>query len=186
MKFLSYICLFVILFSITTGCSSLFKRPDYELQASLKKTSDSTETADSLIDNSTTYQCYYILSRPESKLRISMNAAGNSEELQPYFIAEKYYKLTINAVDLDSYTEIGANHDSDWTIQQPLEIIPSPEDPLIALNTGIYRIRFTVFSEEPFSYTITIGSNSAEVLFAGSLEEARRKLAQALAEVENE
>ncbi|MFW6366646.1 MAG: hypothetical protein ACOC2H_09280 [Spirochaetota bacterium] len=173
------------------GCAGLLERPDYTVITRYSGTSSETLSPDIPIDTGATYAAYLVLVAPEGRVRISMNASAVTDDtvpedgkLLPYFIVEKYHTLTTEESVSEMFTVIGANHDSDWTIRTPVELRSPDDDPLAVLTDGIYRIRFTVFSDDPFTYEITVSTNHEEAVFAPTLEQAKQKLEQSKAEAE--
>jgi hypothetical protein len=180
----------VLIIASFSGCGGLFTQADYTQITKFTNMSSNLSESEERIDNSITKEFFVILSSKEKKLKIEIKTGQleSSEigELRPFYIFEKYNPLETELTEFKSYTKIGANHDSDWSLSEFVEITPSENDPLGTLNSGIYRVRITVFDSADFSFECLFYSNGEPLLFALTFNDAKRKYAQTLLEQNRE
>ena len=86
-----------------------------------------------------------------------LNKIFPNEEIpkRVYFIVEKKLQLS-SKNSKETFMAIGRNFNNDWEVHSPIRICVNKNDTLSALEAAKYRIRFTIFEEIPFHYTLKI------------------------------
>ncbi len=131
------------------------------------------------IDGTNAYETYFKLEKPVKCLKVSISATAFADSfgkkqvvLKTYFTLEKALNITNFKAGKDKYTfsEIGKNYDQQWDRSRDITVCSSDDDPIKKLDSkSVYRIRFTPFTGENFSYQIRISSDEKAV-FLKSLE----------------
>jgi len=119
------------------------------------------------IDKSNTYEIKFTLNNTEDCIKIKVSSYKTDEilnekiTLNTFFTVEKILDIS-NFNDPGSkitYSELDSNYDNNWKTK-PEIIICSVNNPIKRLNKDDkFRIRFTAFQENNFSYEIIIQSD---------------------------
>jgi hypothetical protein len=131
------------------------------------------------IDGTNAYETYFKLDKAVKCLKISISATAFADSfgkkqvvLKTYFTLEKALNIVNFKAGKDKYlfSELGRNFDQQWDRSRDITVCSSDEDPIKKLDSkSVYRIRFTPFTGENFSYQIKISSDE-KALFLKNLE----------------
>ncbi len=126
------------------------------------------------IEEGNTYEIYFQMHKPEKCVKVSVGTsiiypsikANQYAAVSSFFIVEKRLDITrFNIAQKVATPEIGRNFDLAWNAQDDATLCTRPDDPILRLGEGLYRIRFTAFRKEDLLYTVNIYTNKSKVSF---------------------
>lgn len=135
-------------------------------------TGKALESADR-IDREKTYEIYFRLTTPEECIRVEMTSRAPESAIEKkvrvirtFFIVEKSVDLSkfdVRNAARTVFSEIGRNYDQNWNRTKEITLCSTPSDPIRKMDPSLYRIRFTSFRDDPFSFEIIIYSKNSAV-----------------------
>jgi hypothetical protein len=136
-------------------------------------------TSKEKIDGTNAYETYFTLEKPVNCIKISISATAFADDfgkkqvvLKTYFTVEKVVNIKNFKFGKEKYTfsEMGKNFDQQWDRSRDITVCSSEDDPIKKFDAkSVYRIRFTPFTGDKFSYQIKISSD-VKALFLKNLE----------------
>lgn len=149
-------------------CKSATGVSDFTSRSTLKGVTSARIMTGDRIDTGKTYQVFFVINEEEECIKVNVNAvymdeAGQSEmSARTFFVIEKAVDISRfgDAKKKLIFTEIGRNFDFSWNRERDALICTSEADPIKKLKKDIYRIRFTTFRDEEYSYEINIQSEN--------------------------
>lgn len=171
-----YVIVLIIISPI--GCKTIKKEMQFAHKVSYSGITNPSIESSNKIDKEKTYEIYFTIEKDEKCLKLTIQSIAEYEGIlkdekivKTYFIVEKAIDIsrfareesrkspTKKDIPKIAYSEIGKNFDHRWNRKRDLLICTSIDDPIKKLNTSKYRIRFTTFMKDNFSFTITAYSN---------------------------
>ncbi|MBN2403518.1 MAG: hypothetical protein JXN64_14160 [Spirochaetes bacterium] len=157
---------FIIILLFLIQCKSVDKS-DYKNTNILKGNAVREIESGHKIDNWKTYELFFTLNDSEECIKVNLSSAKFDEVLnedtaiKTFFIVEKAIDISKFGMDKKSlFSEIGRNYDYNWSAMQEITICSSAADPIKTLDkNNNFRIRFTVFKDFNFKYTLNIFSD---------------------------
>lgn len=160
-------------------CKTIKKEMQFAHKVSYSGITKPSIESSNKIDKEITYEIYFTIEKDEKCLKLTIQSIAEYEGIvkdekivKTYFIVEKAIDISRfvseesqkspkvkEDIPKIAYSEIGKNFDLRWNRKRDLLICTSGEDPIKKLNKSSYRIRFTTFMKDNFSFTITAYSN---------------------------
>ena len=153
-----------------SGCTSNLREKSYRNTAVAVVPLDRTIRTNDRIDRYTTFVSYFRIAKDVESMKIGVSAEyvadimGRKKARNTYFIVEK-------AVDMSRlgnrnlarlHAELGRNFNGDWNRDKEITLVSSKSEPFKNLDAAsLYRVRYTTFAEENFTYTVTIKADCA-------------------------
>jgi hypothetical protein len=160
----------VAIASFISGCGG-GKSVIYKWKDVFSFQSSSLPVSTEKIDNYETRILYFTISSNEDCIVFGIEGAvdsgtimGGTKQVQTYCIIER----DIGSSSRREFTEIARNYNADWESRQNLQICSQNDLPLLRLEPGLYRIRSTIFSKDPYNLKITLQTQNP-VVFSTSL-----------------
>jgi hypothetical protein len=156
------------------ACSSMTGGGVYPYKSSHAGTSRESEVSDQKIAADTTYQVFFTLKKPEKCIKISIKSEIReptlkktvTSEVNTYYIVERIIDISRYKIDKKTANYgIGRNFDSRWNSSSTIVMCDDEADPLMRLDPGIYRIRFSSFMPQEYNFTIDIYSKNEPAIF---------------------
>jgi len=156
--------LFILIFAaIFTTCTKNLNDNKLIDNSYLNSTA-STKVSNDKIDNKQTYEINFNIENSVDCINIEMEGIHLSRTFpnenipkRIYFIIEKKLQLPqFKNSDNKKYMPIGRNFNNDWETSSPVKICADKNDSLSSIEATEYRIRFTIFDNIPFYYTLKI------------------------------
>jgi hypothetical protein len=165
---------FIFFYSCKTGQEYVYK---YNL--SEKGDSKDIVISKEKIDGTNAFEAYFRLEKPVKCLKISISATSFADSfgkkqvvLKTYFTVEKALNITNFKAGKDKYmfSEMGKNFDQQWDRSRDITVCSSEDDPIKKFDSkSVYRIRFTPFTNDNFTYQIKISCDE-KVIFQKNME----------------
>jgi hypothetical protein len=166
----------IVLHAALFSCATAKKEISYSQKKTYTGVTNPSLESNKAIDRGKTYMIYFKLKEKDKCVKFSIHSrvpiesVGEKEKVvKTYFIVEKRIDISSFYREEDTstkytYSEIGRNFDHIWNRKQQLTICTVPGDPIKKFDTGIFRVRFTTFTDEDFRFKIILYSNK-EVTF---------------------
>lgn len=171
----------IVLHAALFSCASVKREISYSQKKAYTGVTNPSLESKKTIDRGKTYMVYFKLKEKDKCVKFSIHSrvpiesVGEKEKVvKTYFIVEKRIDISRFYREEDTstqytYSEIGRNFDHVWNRKQQLTICTVPGDPIKKFDTGIFRVRFTTFTNEEFRFKIILYSNKA-VTFMEQIE----------------
>ncbi len=171
----------IVLHAALISCATAKKEISYSRKKAYTGVTNPSLESKKTIDRGKTYLIYFKLKEKDKCVKFSIHSrvpiesVGEKEKIvKTYFIVEKRIDISSFYREEDTsakytYSEIGRNFDHVWNRKQQLTICTVPGDPIKKFDTGIFRVRFTTFTDEDFRFKIILYSNK-EVAFMEQAE----------------
>jgi hypothetical protein len=162
LKYSAYFILIIHLI-IAVRCSSTHEDIHYaKNEKYLIKSVDCAKSADP-IDRFETHEFYITIEKNEQCVKFDVigllpreTIEGGEEQVPVFWILDRVvHENSKHAV----YSEVIRNFDADWKSLSSTQICSSTEKPLERLDTGLYRMRITIFKLSPYLLEFGISSN---------------------------
>jgi hypothetical protein len=161
-----FIKFFLLIIVLLLHCKSIDKSAYNNNKIFTGNTTSEVESKDK-IDNWKTFEIFFNLNNNEDCIKVNLSSEIYDEILnknipiKTYFIVEKAIDISKFSLDKKSmFSEMGRNYDYNWNTRLEINICSSETDPIKTLNkNNNFRIRFTVFRDINFKYTVKIFSN---------------------------
>ena len=160
----------VLCFLISPGffCRSAPGTYDFYNRNTLKGVAAGRIMTGDRIDTGKTYEVFFVINEDEECIKVNVNAVYMDDAAQSDMSARTFF-IVEKAVDISRFgdqkkkvffTELGRNFDLSWNRDRDALICSSEADPIKKLKKDIYRIRFTTFRDEEYSYEVNVQSEN--------------------------
>ena len=157
-----------------SGCTANLKERSYRNTVVSAVPLEKAVRTNDRIDRYLTYAAYFRLAKDVERFKIGVTAEyvadimGTKKKRTTYFIVEKVIDMSRmkNKNLTRLHAELGRNYNSDWSRgDTDITIVSSKSEPFKNLDAGsLYRVRYTAFAAENFTFTVTIQADCAVTL----------------------
>ena len=153
-----------------SGCSASVRSGSFRNIAVSALPRNQAVLTNDRIDRYTTYAAYFRLGKDADRLGVSVIAEyvadimGTKKTRIAYFIVEKVIDMSrLNNRNLRQlHAELGRNFNNDWNCEKEIALASSKSEPFKNLDAGsLYRVRYTAFAEENFTFIVTLKADCA-------------------------
>jgi hypothetical protein len=152
------------------GCSANLKNKSYRTTVVAAVPGAPAARTNDRIDKYATYASFFRLGKNVDSITISVTAEnvadilGTKKTRKAYFIVEKVIDMTrLKNPNLKHlHAELGRNYNNDWNREMEITLVSTGDEPFKTLDAGsLYRVRYTTFADENFTFIVTIKADCA-------------------------
>jgi hypothetical protein len=154
-----------------SGCTPNLKERSYRNTAVSAVPIAAAARTNDRIDRYETYASYFRIGKAVESMKVGVSAEyvadimGTKKTRNSYFIVEKVIDMSRlgNRNLTHLHAELGRNFTGDWTRNdKEISLVSSKSEPFKNLDAdSLYRIRYTTFANENFTFTVTIKADCA-------------------------
>ncbi len=162
------ICALLVL--SVSGCTANLREKSYRNTAVSAVPLEKAVRTNDRIDRYATYVSYFRLGKDVESMRVGVTAEyvadimGTKKTRTSYFVVEKIIDMSrLKNKNLTRlHSELGRNFNSDWNRDLEITLASNKSEPFKSLDAvSLYRVRYTAFAEENFTFTVTIQADCA-------------------------
>jgi hypothetical protein len=120
------------------------------------------DKSEKTLDGQETREVFFHLAAPEPCVQLSIKGSepsglvtGGTKEIKLYFVIEREIIMPKQT----AYLEIGRNFNRAWEQTALIRLCTDTSDPVLRLDKGIYKIRVSSFTTQPYELQLTAAAN---------------------------